>query len=237
MLPDFKGENEVSLEWFSRLKEYDSLSRARMGHVTAIKEQEDRLSTLENRKALNLSQLATLKSDFVRLQQDLQDIEDKMKMLNQQRQRWIDQGGEEKKRLNMEAEIAVLEERGMEILELLDTNEAERRDIQTFLAGLEKTMVEISSEVLTEAVRHREEIKQLDLRQESLLEILPSEFKDLLMRTLKKNPVHGPFTRIESGACFFCRFKISKLDESEIDMQKRLKTCPQCGRIFIPYGT
>jgi predicted nucleic acid-binding Zn-ribbon protein len=125
----------------------------------------------------------------------------------------------------------------MELLQILDTNEVERRDTQTFLEGLKKTYDEIASEVVLEVTRHRQEIEQLDLRQSSLLEILPPEYKDLLMRTLKKNPVHGPFTRIESGTCFFCRFKISRVDESEIDMQKKLKTCPQCGRIFIPYGT
>lgn len=237
MLPDFKGENEVSLEWFSRLKEYDSLSRARLGHLSAIKEQEERLSALEKRKADSLSQLTNLKSDYVRIQQELHDIEEKMKLLNQQKQRWIDQGGDEKKRLSMETEIAALEDKGMQLLQDLDDNEVERKDTQTFLEGLKKTVEEIGAEVTVDVEKHKSEISQLDLRQDSLMEILPSEFKDLLMRTLKKNPVHGPFTRIENGTCFFCRYKISRIDESEIDMQKKLKTCPQCSRIFIPYGT
>lgn len=237
MLPDFKGENEVSLEWFSRLKEYDSLSRARQSHLSAIKEQEDRISGLESRKADSMSQLNNLKSDYVRLQQELQDVEEKMKLMGQQRQRWIDQGGDDKKRLTMETEISSLEDRGMELLQKLDTNETERKDTQTFLDGIKKTIEEISLEAHEEIGKHKSEISQLDLRQSSLLEILPPEFKDLLMRTLKKNPAHGPFTRIENGTCFFCRFKISKLDESEVDMQKKLKTCPQCSRIFIPYGT
>jgi predicted nucleic acid-binding Zn-ribbon protein len=227
----------VSLEWFSRLKEYDSLSRSRLGLLAAIKEQEERLSALDKRQADSLSQLTNLKGDYVRLQQDLQELEAKMKLLSQQKERWIDQGGDDKKRISMEEEIAGLEDKGMELLQILDTNEVERRDTQTFLEGLKKTYDEIASEVVLEVTRHRQEIEQLDLRQSSLLEILPPEYKDLLMRTLKKNPVHGPFTRIESGTCFFCRFKISRVDESEIDMQKKLKTCPQCGRIFIPYGT
>src|SRR6476660_101679 len=108
MLPDIKRENEVSLEWFSRLKEYDSLSRNKITLQKAIKDQEERISTLENRRLEKMSQLTNLKSDYVRFQQELQDIEEKMKLLNQQRQRWIDQGGEEKKRLSMEAEISAL---------------------------------------------------------------------------------------------------------------------------------
>lgn len=237
MLPDFKGENEVSLEWFSRLKEYDSLSRARQGHLSAIKEQEERLASLEKRKSDSLSQLNNLKSDYVRFQQELSDIEEKMKVLGQQRQRWIDQGGDEKKRLSMDEEIAALESKGMDLLQVLDDNETERKDSQTFIEGIKMTIEEIQSEAIVEMDKHKHEISQLDIRQSSLMEMLPAEFKDLLMRVLKKNLVHGPFTRIENGNCIFCRFKISKVDESEIDMQQKLKTCPQCGRIFIPYGT
>ncbi len=237
MLPDFKGENEVSLEWFSRLKEYDSLSRGRLGHLTAIKEQEERLFVLEKRKSESLSHLTNLKSDYIRLQQELHEIEERMKLLSQQKERWIDQGGDDKKRISMEAEISLLEDKGMNLLQDLENNEIERKDTQTFLDGLRNTVEEIGSEVAGEVARYRHEVTQLDLRLASLMEILPSEFRDLLMKTLKKNLAFGPFTRIENGTCFFCRFKISKMDESEIDMQKKLKTCPQCSRIFIPYGT
>jgi predicted nucleic acid-binding Zn-ribbon protein len=53
---------------------------------------------------------------------------------------------------------------------------------------------------------------------------------------MAKNLAHGPFTRIDQGSCFLCRYKISRVEESEIDMQKALKICPQCSRIFLPYG-
>ena len=237
MLPDFLGEIEVSLEWFSRLKEYDSLSKARIGHLSAIKEQDDRMLALEKRRDEKLSQLSILKADYVRLQQELLELENKMKILNQQKERWIDQGGDEKKRFTMEEEITRLEEQGFGFLEALDANETERKDAQTFIDGIGKTISEISEESKLEVLKNEDSIKQLDLRLEGILEMLPSEFKDLLMKTRKKNLAHGPFTRIDSGSCFFCRYKISRVEESEIDMQKQLKVCPQCSRIFIPYGT
>jgi predicted nucleic acid-binding Zn-ribbon protein len=227
----------VSLEWFSRLKEYDSLSKARLGELNAIKEQESRTKALESRREDSLTRLTGLKAEHVRLHQELLELEEKLKIQTQQRQRWIDQGGDEQKRLKMEEGIAALEEKGFEQLQNLETNETERKEVQTFLDGLAKTMDEIISEVKAEILLHQEKIKQLDLRLEALLEMLPEEFKILLMKVLKKNLAHGPFTRIDSGSCFFCRYKISRIDESEIDMQKKLKTCPQCGRIFIPYGT
>lgn len=227
----------MSLESFSRLKEYDSLSRERNRLRETIKDQEARITSLNSREESSLAQLSNLKDDYVRLQQELQDLEARLKLLNQQRDRWIDQGGEEGKRKAMETEISVLEEKGFSLLEELEKNEIERKDARTFLDGLARTMEEIKAEVDEENVRHREAISNIDLRLSGLLDLLSPEFKDALERTLKKNPAHGPFTRIENGSCFFCRYKISRIDESEIDMQKRLKHCPQCGRIFIPYGT
>lgn len=227
----------MSLEWFSRLKEYDSLTKARLGHLNAIKEQDMRMSALEKRREESMAQLSNLKSDYVRHQQELLELENKMKILSQQKDRWIDQGGEETKRKSMEDEIAKLDDHGFELLQLLDTNETDRKDAQIFIDGIGKTILEIHEESKAEISKNEEAIKHLDLRLEGITEMLPQEFKDLLMRTLKKNLAHGPFTRIENGNCIFCRYKISRVDESEIDMQKKLKVCPQCSRIFIPYGT
>jgi len=237
MLPEISGENEVSLEWFSRLKEYDSLTKSRIGLLGAIKDQEARMIALERRREESLSQLSILKSDYVRHQQNLLELENKMKVLGQQRQRWIDQGGDEVKLKSMGEELIRLEDQGMNLLELLETNETERKEAQVFIEGIGKTISEIQEEAKEEIKKSEDAIAQLDLRLESIREMLPPEFKDLLLKTLKKNLAHGPFTRIENGSCMFCRYKISRVDESEIDMQQKLKVCPQCSRIFIPYGT
>ena len=227
----------MSLEWFSRLKEYDSLSKTRLGLLNSIKEQEKRIEVLSKRKTDTLAQLSGLKSDYIRLQQSLHEIEQKMKVQAEQRSRWIDAGGDENKRKMMEAELIKLEEEGFSLLQKLDENEIERKEIQTFLLGLENTTQEISLESKNEMQIVENEIKQINLRLEGLVEILPAEFKDLLLKLLKKNLAHGPFTRMEAGSCFFCRYKISRVVESEIDMHKLLRQCPQCSRIFIPYGT
>lgn len=237
MLPEIDGENEVSLEWFSRLKEYDSLTKARLGLQNAIKDQDSRVIGLEKRLEESLAQLSNLRNDHVRHQQELLELESKIKILSQQKQRWIDQGGAEEKRRSMETEIAKLEDHGFNLLQLLETNETERKETQTFIEGIGKTITEIRAEATAEITRNEEAIRNLDLRLQGILDILPGEFKDLLLKTLKKSLAVGPFTRIDNGSCFFCRFKISKTDENEIDLQQKLKVCPQCTRIFIPYGT
>lgn len=227
----------MNLEWFSRLKEYDSLLKARLGHLNAIKEQDDRMNLLRRRKEEQMAQLSNLKEDHVRLQQDLQDLEAKIHLLSKQRENWISLGGDDKKRVSMESDISRLEDEGLSLLDRQGVNAEERAGAQTFIDGITKTISEIEVESQNEVSRHQHEISQLDLRLTSIQEMLPDDFRDALMKVLKKNLAHGPFTRIESGSCLFCRYKISRIDESEIDMQKKLKNCPQCGRIFIPYGT
>lgn len=227
----------MSLEWFSRLKEYDSLLKTRTGHLNAIKEQEDRVSALNGRKEERMAQLSKLKEDYVRLQQELQDLEARIKLLTKQRENWISLGGDDKKLTEMGSEISKLEDSGLELLDRQGLNSEERNDAQTFIDGISKTIAEIHGEAETEKTSHQKAISQLDQRLDGILEMLPEEFKTALMRALKKNLAHGPFTRIENGSCIFCRYKISRVEESEIDMQKKLKNCPQCGRIFIPYGT
>lgn len=227
----------MSLEWFSRLKEYDSLLKAKTGHLNAIKEQDDRITVLNGRKEERMAQLSTMKSEHIKLQQDLSDLEARIKLLTKQRENWIGLGGEEKKRLEMEGEISKLEDAGLELLDQQSVNSNDRQDAQTFIDGVSKTIAEIQAEADAEKATHTAAISEIDLRLGGILEFLPDEFKEALMRVLKKNLAHGPFTRIDNGSCLFCRYKISRVDESEIEMQKKLKNCPQCGRIFIPYGT
>ena len=98
-------------------------------------------------------------------------------------------------------------------------------------------MLEIESEVAEEKGKLEKELHSISLRVDLLKEELPSDFRQVLERVSARKLAHGPFTRIEGGSCYFCRYKISRLDESEVDMQKQLKICPQCSRIFLPYGS
>lgn len=209
----------------------------RAQHLKNIQEQQERLGKLKQRQVEKESELAELKAQYMQYQDELAEVEKKMKTASEQKQRLLDYGGDDKKIQTFVLEISVLEERGMELLEKLEQNETERADAKQFLTGLEKTTKEIADEVNTEAEKEKAAIANLDLRLSSLKAELPSDFKAQLDKLLSKNLAHGPFTRIEQGSCFFCRYKISRMDESEIDMQKNLKTCPQCSRIFIPYGT
>ena len=225
----------MSVETFLKLKEFDSLSKVRISHLKALSEQEDRLSKLNERRDANLMQTSILNQSNRDTQQELFETEKQLKILTEQKQRLLDIGNADKASL-LQKDIDALETKGFELLERIEANETEITDLKTFLSGLEKTMNEIRGESQEETDKLQSEIKTIDMRLEGLKEDLPPDFQALLTKTLAKKLAHGPFTRVENGSCFFCRYKISRIDESEIDMQRMLKTCPQCSRIFLPYG-
>lgn len=227
----------MSVDWFLKLKEIDSLAKMRINYLKTRSEHIDRISKLNDRRETAIVQTAKLRQETIALNTEMAEIDKKLKNASEQKQRVIDIGGDEKKIQSFTREIELLEEKGMEYLSRQDEIERESEEEKTFAAGLEKTILEIESEAKLELDKIEQELKNIELRQNLLLEELPADFKSLLTKITAKNLAHGPFTRIEQGSCYFCRYKISKLEETEIDMQKSLKTCTQCTRIFLPYGS
>lgn len=227
----------MSAEWFFKLKEFDSLGKMRINHLKLIQEQEQRLTKLNIRRQEQLDEASGLRSELLSVQQYYFEAEKKMNTCEEQASRLRAVGGDEAKIANFHKEATTLEDSLFALLERTETIQQELEDKKTFLAGLEKTYLEIESEVKEEIQDNQKGVSQADLRMKLILEELPSGFRDTLERTLKKNLAVGSFTRIDNGSCFFCRYKISRTDESEIDMQQMLKICPQCSRIFLPYGS
>lgn len=227
----------MSIESFLILKEIDSLSKMRNAQIAAKSNQENRLASLNTRKKETLENINLYKERLISKHSEMADIEKKLKTSTEQMQRLIDLGGDENKIKIYSDQIALLENEGLNCLSDTELLETEIREKKIFLQGLEKTIEEIQKEVEEEIATIQKEISNLDLRLNLLKNDLPDDFKAVLKSISSKNLAHGPFTRIENGSCYFCRFKISRMDESEIDMQKNLKTCPQCTRIFLPYGS
>ncbi len=227
----------MSAEWFFKLKEFDSLGKMRINHLKVIQEQEQRLTKLNIRRQEQLDEANGLRSELLSVQQNYFEAEKKMNTCEEQASRLKAVGGDEAKIANFQKEATALEDSLFALLERTEAIHLELEDKKTFLIGLEKTYLEIQTEVNEEIQENQKGVSQADLRMKLILEELPSGFRETLERTLKKNLAVGSFTRIDNGSCFFCRYKISRTDESEIDMQQMLKVCPQCSRIFLPYGS
>lgn len=226
----------MSVEWFMKLREIDSLTKTRNLQNKSKKEEEERLEKLLQKKTQAEEEIQASKQLIISKNSEIADLEKKLKEVSAQKQRLTDYGGDEKKIQEFSKQIEVLEEQGLVYLTDLESIELELSEKKTFLQGLERTITEIKGEVDVKLAEINHDLANSELRIKLLMDELPDSFKSTLLKVTAKNLAHGPFTRIDQGSCFFCRYKISRIDESEIDMQKNLKQCPQCGRIFIPYG-
>jgi predicted nucleic acid-binding Zn-ribbon protein len=227
----------MSVEWFLKIKEYDSLTKMRNIHLKGIIEQQNRLSNLLERRQETLSQTEKLQLRLHDLGQNLFETEKKLKESEVQLQRMKDNYGDENKIVMQTTRTQELENEAFAILTQQENLESEKQDIKIFLQGIEKTITEIRTEVEEEISKDKAAISQLEMRLSLIFEELPNDFRELLKKTLAKNLAVGSFTRVDNGACYFCKSKLSRLEESEIDMQHLLKTCKMCHRIFLPYGT
>lgn len=227
----------MSVDSFIKLKEIDSLSKMRIKYLTQIKEQDDRLSKLYEKRQGSQDLASSLKHDLVQREMELVEVEKNIKRASTQKQNLLDMGGDEKKIQAFQKEVDEWEVKGFEIFEAIDKHQTELADSQTFSQGIDKTIREIESEAASIKESASKEIANLNMRIDLLNQELPADFLAILTRTYAKNLAQGPFTRIEQGSCFFCRARISRTEESEIDMQKGLKVCNQCSRIFLPYGS
>lgn len=227
----------MSIEWFFKLKEIDSLSKMRLSAITAKSDQENRLTHLNQTKNERENESEKAKQELIALRNRIAEVDQSVKQASEQRQRLIDIGGDETKIAKFAQDIENAEDQGLQLLEQEEKLEQSISDHKTFLEGITKTIQEIESEVSEDIKKHEADIAQYETRIKLLTDELPSDFQHTLTKVTAKNLAHGPFTRINNGSCYFCRYKISRIDESEIDMQQKLKTCPQCTRIFLPYGS
>jgi predicted nucleic acid-binding Zn-ribbon protein len=227
----------VTADWFLKLKEFDSLEKMRISHLKAIQGQEERLQLLNVKRQDQQKVQEILKTELHSLQQAYFETEKKLKICEEQASRLKDLGGDSDKIDRYQKDAATLEDDLFAILEKIESHQVSMQENKTFLSGIENTIQEIKSEVEAEIKEHSKAIEQLELRLKLIKDELPPDFKEALERTLKKNLALGPFTRVDQGSCYFCRYKISRIDESEIDMQRALKFCPQCSRLFLPYGS
>lgn len=127
-----------------------------------------------------------------------------------------------------------LENKGLKLLEKIEESEIKSKECDDFLRGSAQTLIEIQSEVDEFTQSHQKKIDTLESRIFLLMNELPPLFKDRIERVFEKKIQISSFTRIVSGACDFCKFSVTKADENNIEDKLQLKSCQNCGRIFIP---
>lgn len=222
---------------FSKLKEYDSLSKREQQLLREISDENARTQKIKSLIEKHLEHRHEIKNNIAQLNTSILDCESQLKTLGEQKDRLMNQGATEEKLKDYQDKIDHFENEAFEFLEKIDQLENELTETLQFETGARKTLSEIEAEVSIVVTSKETEAKNLHSHLEDILNNLPPSLSSSLNKLIAKNLTHGPFTKISDGGCMLCRFKISKTDEAEIDVHKLLKFCPQCSRIFLPYGT
>src|SRR5690606_19627914 len=113
-------ENEVTEDWFLKLKEYDSLLKMRTSHIQSVKAQEDRITKLRCQHDDGLLRTEKLRQELSGLQQRMFELEGTLKTAQEQKNRLRDLGGDENKIKSYEQQIETLETEGLSLLEAIE---------------------------------------------------------------------------------------------------------------------
>ncbi len=225
----------MSREAFQKLREIDSLLKMKIKALALVSEQDDRLSRLQSQKTDRLEQKDQDKKLYTQTQQNLFEMEKKLKTASQQKERLEQYSPDDPKLKELAQTIEELEMQGLDFITAIDEIELRLKDHDTFLTGVTKTIEEITGEAILIKQKHQQEADNLTLRINLCTEELPSQFQQTLTRLISKNLPQAPFTTIHNQACYFCRSSVSKIEESEIDTKFAIIHCKQCGRLFLPY--
>jgi len=133
-----------------------------------------------------------------------------------------------------EEQIGVAEDQGLEFLDKIDGYENHIKECTTFLSGSLESLNEIIGEVEAVRTQKNKEITSLHKRSKLLVEELPKAFQDKLSLVVARKIKLSSFTRIINNACEFCRMSVCSADVTSVEEKLALKTCSQCGRLFIP---
>ena len=207
----------MSKNAFFILREIDSLRRMQNQHSKLISSENDRIRKLEQKRLDSQNEYLRLKSELSSTNNRLNDIDLQLT----------------RERLAPDL-VTKLEAEGLELLSKAAELEEKINDCQTFISGISNTIKEIAEEVGLENKGQEFAIENIHERIAALESELPAEFKNIYLKTMALHLPVGIFTCVENQACKFCRRALSRIEDSEIEVQHQIKTCPGCKRIFLP---
>lgn len=204
---------------FFRLREYDSLMREVDRLRQGIAQEKERLSRRKSELEDRVKLLNSRDSQFRQFNHQIAELDRRLAQ-----------------HLSPEAK-SKLEEEGLKLLSDQEEISQLIAEDQVFIKGFTRTVQELETEIQALIQSNEALIAQNLTRAEQVYETLPSEWPAQYQRIFAKKPAHGVFSRIENLKCQFCRYTISKVLESEVDVGLQLKGCPGCGRLLLPYKT
>jgi predicted nucleic acid-binding Zn-ribbon protein len=232
------------MESFKILKEINSLSMRKNVLLDLVEAEQKRITFIENNRREREASLVSFQDTLKEQKADLTSTENQINLLSQKIEKdntnlvsLVDGASIsslQKQIDEMKIKLDQNEEKGLELLDLIESSEVNISDCNEFLKGSLESLNEIKVEVDEKVSELQSEIDSITKRDALLMEELPPNFNNKISLILKKNIQISSFTRIKGGSCEFCRFNLSKSDVIAIEDKLALKSCQGCSRIFIP---
>lgn len=237
----------MNKENFRVLKEIVSLLQELEKRDVLISEEKTRITRIEEMRKdaahkIEQSEIAlkSFKERLLKVEQDIDSLatsieraDNALNMAKNEKEAELSQRQKEENTLR----LAEADSEGFSLMEKLEEEESIINEKEEFLSGSQKTLTSISSEVEENNKPLMKEQEGFKGRILTLRETLNEMTLSKLDKVLKKKLTHGPLTKIESNSCFICGFKLTKVDQDQIEQHLKLKSCTSCERIFIPNST
>ena len=231
-------------EQFKILKEIESLHQDNFGYQDEIDGQNLRIKKLnkqkENSKEKRIELEKELKSNQQQLTQDENTLAGYDKKLEKDKSQ-IGQLIDAHQIESMQKEISNLveskeatEARVMDSMEKIESLESEHQQVCSFLAGIDSGIQEVSEDANEHIAPLLDKIEKNKKRISTYQNELDADiFKRYMKVHLSKGKLKS-LSYLVSSCCQVCQMQLSKIEESEVSVSLKLKTCSGCGRILIP---
>lgn len=234
-------------EIFENLIEIQSIYKDVQKHQSIIEEESKRLLFLKKQQNLKEREYEEIHAQIITYQNELNILEEKCFLSEQNIEK--SKAAQSAATNNDHLESATTQmklfqekyqkdsEQLFEIMQKIEDLKPEQKKLRGFLDNFTCTYLEIENEVKTTSSNENEIICELQKRIDSILQNCPTYIQTLYKNLLKhyKNPIM--FVGLDSSEnCQGCfqRFERSLLEN--VHGKKGLETCPNCGRILVPYN-
>lgn len=232
------------VDQFRVLKEIFSLKSMKNQALADIDEEWKRVEKIKHKKRQKIDELTSANLEYKELKASSTLLENQLEKQNS----LLEKKKEQKNQVTNETQlnsieneiqalteqVSFLEENVLIVLENLESMEAEIKEHEDFINGVDETIEEIANEVKDFENKKNKEVENFKKRFLSLKDQLTGDFQATFKRLNQKEFKTSTFTRLNDISCEFCGLSIERPQLKEIDINMSLVTCKGCGRLILP---
>ena len=232
------------LQQFQNFVEIMALDAKIKSHLDIQADNHKRLQFVKVKREKSIEQNNQLEENLKEIKKESADVEAKLHQEGQKlttAQEHLSMATNQKQLDSLEKEISVLgqsvdllEDRGLELLEEIESRETELEKLAGFIKGSLTTIEEISEEVEKDNSEQDSKIKTHEERINFLLNECDDYFKKSFIQINEKYRFKNPLTFLSQRKCRECYMEVDETLRDNVDRNLSLEFCPGCGRIVCP---